>query len=87
MLCSGQLWEPYLIFFIHNHTEDIYTVSFVDAGSPGKREDIMHLCGVAVFRQGFLLEKLTDCQWQNITILFPAVYCQTISTNSLDHQK
>lgn len=47
----------YLILFIQDYTEDMCTVSFLDAGPPGNRENIIILGVVALNRQGLLYMK------------------------------
>lgn len=44
----------YLILFIQDKTEDLGTVSLLDASPPGYREHVMVLGGVAVIGEGLL---------------------------------
>lgn len=49
----------YLVLFIQDYTEDLCTVSFLDAGPSGNREDIIILRVVALNRQSLLCAKKT----------------------------
>lgn len=47
----------YLILFIQDNTEDLCTVSLLNAGPPSNREDVMVLSGVAVIRERLLCKR------------------------------
>lgn len=49
----------YLILFIQDNTEDLCSVSLLDAGLPRNCEDVVILAGVAVIREALLCERET----------------------------
>jgi len=49
-----------LILFIQDNTEDLHTVSLLDAGPSRYREYVVVLGGVAVVREGLLCEEGRD---------------------------
>lgn len=59
-VCELKVCHLYLILFIQDYTEDLCTVSFLDAGPPRNHENIIILGVVALNGQSLLCVKITS---------------------------